>query len=125
MGATTCRFPWVLESTENFVKHFGATPPRELYVAAHEVTSSYGGPEEGGWWYDVGTVLNATRIVASIDPAETVERLREEYTRVYDRLMPLYGEESTRHLTTGEPDLSVSISDERPCDYPATRPHYE
>jgi len=25
-----------------------------LYVNAYRVSRAYGGPEEGGWWYDVG-----------------------------------------------------------------------
>ena len=27
---------------------------RLMYVNAYEVTRHYGGPEEGGWWYNRG-----------------------------------------------------------------------
>ena len=30
---------------------------RELWVSAYEVTQKYAGPEEGGWFYDVGIPL--------------------------------------------------------------------
>jgi len=36
----------------------GSCPPRAtLYLAIDEIDRSYGGPEEGGWWYDSGTVV--------------------------------------------------------------------
>jgi hypothetical protein len=43
-----------------------------LYINAYKVYRAYGGPEEGGWWYDMGTP------VASI-PISTEYRRGQEY----------------------------------------------
>ena len=35
-------------------------PDRTRYVVAfYEIDRRYGGPEEGGWWYDCGALLRA------------------------------------------------------------------
>jgi hypothetical protein len=37
------------------------TARREWVVALYETNRAYGGPEEGGWWYDVGKILDRAR----------------------------------------------------------------
>jgi len=46
------------------------------YLAAYELDRAYGGPEEGGWYYDAGTLagyLPAERYVARVALADTPE----------------------------------------------------
>lgn len=38
-----------------------------IYVNAYEVTQHYGGPEEGGWWYDSGEVLASSPVILPDD----------------------------------------------------------
>ena len=32
------------------------------YVAVYEIGCAYGGPEEGGWWYDTGELSERVRV---------------------------------------------------------------
>lgn len=45
------------------------------YVNAYDHNRAYGGPEEGGWWFDTGTCL------ASI-PCESDEQIEEAKVRL-------------------------------------------
>ena len=48
-------------------------PDRTRYVVAlYEIDRSHGGPEEGGWWYDGGTLSRVLRVAPSKDAAHAV-----------------------------------------------------
>ena len=48
-------------------------PGRTRYVVAlYEVDRRYGGPEEGGWWYDCGALCCVLRVAPSEDAAYAV-----------------------------------------------------
>ena len=40
---------------------------RTLYVNVYQVERAYGGSEEGGWWYDAGTVLETKERLCACD----------------------------------------------------------
>lgn len=42
------------------VTHAGYRPANWVSVALYDVGRAYGGPEEGGWWYDVGSRIDET-----------------------------------------------------------------
>lgn len=45
-------------------------PDRTRYVIAlYEMDRHYGGPEEGGWWYDAGDLVRVLRVEAREDVA--------------------------------------------------------
>ena len=48
-----------------------AEAPTAFFVTLYEVKSLYGGPEEGGWWYDWYTPI-ATKQVSSEFEADTI-----------------------------------------------------
>jgi hypothetical protein len=54
-------------------------------VALYEVDRAYGGPEEGGWWYDTGMIAMTLRVCASeataIALARRVNRLLDQIQR--------------------------------------------
>ena len=57
---------------EEFRKHYA--------VAVYSVGRQYGGPEEGGWYYDDGELRGVAHITASYDVAlEICQRLNEQY----------------------------------------------
>jgi hypothetical protein len=106
----------VLTTQANFDEHFA---PRLIgawfYVNAYAVTQLYGGPEEGGWWYDYGDPL------ASV-PVQT----REEAIRVLKRLRAVLDYERTeRPKHQGGIEINVCVSDDIAARYPEVRPHYE
>jgi hypothetical protein len=99
------------------------------FVNAYAVCRCYGGPEEGGWWYDAGTPL------ASI-PAVTDEDIAAAKTRLWTLLGADYGRLPTgepdldsdhrdRSSVIGDDDLEIYIEDECAAPFPDRRPHYE
>lgn len=85
------------------------------FVTVYEMDRIYGGPEEGGWWYDAGTVVLCRQVPA--DQAEAVrDSLREEYPHTGKRYSVIY---------PGYGDYDVLIDDEPGKDFPLYTPHYE
>ena len=97
-----------------------------IYVNAYAVSRRYGGPEEGGWWYDAG------RPVASVPWPEYMDSTLIESSKVW--LRKVLSEELEEHsLETvdrfsvcgdGE-DLVICVEDDIATPYPLQRPHYE
>lgn len=61
-----------------------------VYLNTYETFQAYGGPEEGGWWYECGTPVQSI-LISSEDyeewmektPAEERQELREKATYNY------------------------------------------
>lgn len=63
-----------IEVREGFRKHYA--------VAVYAISRVYGGPEEGGWWYDDGPLMGVQHVTASYDVAlEVCQRLNEQYKK--------------------------------------------
>ena len=86
-------------------------------VAAYEVTREYGGPEEGGWWYDTG-VLICKQVVMTEDEAIA---LRDEWQQTD------FPFTRKRYSVLGGEDYDVTYYDGTavPEFFPKVRPHYE
>ena len=79
------------------------------YVNAYAVTREYGGPEEGGWWYDTGDVLASE--LCDGKHAEVVRaRLEEEFCQSY--------------AVPRGARLSVHVEDVPAAPWPAEKPYY-
>lgn len=93
---------------------------RIQFVTVYETDRAYGGPEEGGWWYDVGTVVACFPVLR-----HRAERLLE---RVKDRCDRINREERRRVpwsvLSAGD-YLVAELSDKPGEDYPQERQFYE
>ena len=105
----------------------GAEREGLLSVAVYETNRSYGGPEEGGWWYDVGeptenpTLGILTRFFLN----------KKEAFAYRDSLEPIV-EEANRSEGRRDPGsvlcdgyYAVLLMDGYPRAYPEERPHYE
>lgn len=53
---------WHDHVTGHRVEHHRDRPAKWWAVAMYEAGSAYGGPEEGGWWYNVGELIEHHRI---------------------------------------------------------------
>jgi hypothetical protein len=84
------------------------------YVNVYEVDRAYGGPEEGGWYYDAGRLVTSRQV-----PSGDAESVREDLRKQY----PATGKSSSVIYTGG--DYSVFIEDAPGADYPEYAPHYE
>ena len=85
------------------------------FVTVYEMDRLYGGPEEGEWYYDAGSVV-LCRQVPTTDAERVREELREEYPNTGKRYSVIY---------SGYGDYDVCISDEPGRDFPEYTPHYE
>ena len=89
-------------------------------LAFYEIDREYGGPEEGGWWYDSGTFVRAIALhfddAAAISAQQRANRLLERLQRHRPTIDScLYAGGRYRALTfTGLP----------PERFPAERPRY-
>ena len=122
-----------------------------LYFAVFEVSRHYGGPEEGGWYYDRGRLLAYYKLSRSDTCLRADQRWHHPKnsrpflvptTRVTvrpDRRRHLIREASRcfgylpvkprgyrgRGSVIGQPDIEVRFMNEVPQSYPETTPHYE
>lgn len=86
-----------------------------MFVTAYEVTRHYGGPEEGGWWYNWFEPIQ-TVPVAKEDAETMVSVLKERYE---DRV------EGNIYSVLGGTAVDVIIEDEPATHATTERPRYE
>lgn len=87
----------------------------ERYVNVFEVEQVYGGPEEGGWWYSVGTPIEAIHCATPEEAEAVMDYLRDKYKEIRDNEVRYsYGTE-----------YSVRWDTDFPKPFPESRPHYE
>jgi hypothetical protein len=93
-------------------------PAPIIYVNAYEVSRHFGGPEEGGWYYDVGEPM------ASI-PCMTEDEVERASIQIYENLGPTYQGRRTRFSVIGEENLKVVFESHPAEPWPKETPHYE
>lgn len=106
------------ELTDLFENYWMSLPRRFMYVNAYEIEQAYGGPEEGGWWYDVMTPCASIPVRSmgeALDAANRLDGLMEQN----------YGDERHRSSVVGGMDACVTFEDRFAYSQPETRPHYE
>lgn len=87
-----------------------------VWVNVYEVTREYGGPEEGGWWYNWVECIDA-RYVPVEGYAETAKKkLEEEYG---------YVKRGNIYSVLGGAELYVMVEGSRASRQSLRRPHYE
>jgi len=92
------------------------------YVNIYLHTLEFGGPEEGGWWYDLYTPIN------------DADEPNAEASVPYSPNAKRYADEWVAKVNEGEPELSsvlsrglyiVLVEPHKARVYPETKPHYE
>ena len=102
------QFPIILDTNGNLIRY---------WVNMYEVDQGYGGSEEGGWWFPVGTI-QASIPFAEYDQAhDFAESFRERY--------PDDGDYPTHSVLYNGGNYEVRVQEEQGKDYPETKPHYE
>lgn len=89
---TTTYIPRCLPRDEDDARAWRSAHPRARWIAWVETWRCYGGPEEGGWWYDRSAVVRVERC----DNARRARRIarraqRDSYRPKYDRFSVLGG----------------------------------
>jgi hypothetical protein len=113
-----------------------------LYVNLYRVTRHYGGPEEGGWWYNAGEPLASVPIPGiwrseEMPDAEVPSGWKpdtqllpiamDDFIREKERLMDLFVFEKwgSIYSVRGGADIEVRSEWHVARDWPERRPHYE
>lgn len=89
---------------------------RVNYLTVFLCDRAYGGPEEGGWWYDTGEVQEVVRV-----------RSKQQLKRERRRLEQAYSNEGRRDIGSvlSEGKFFIEAGKVPGQDYPQVRPHYE
>lgn len=89
------------------------------HVSVYEIDRAYGGPEEGGWWYDCGECILTVPVRELTD--EEIDGLIATLKKAYPN-ESRYGVGSVIY-DGGE--YRIGAERDRGADYPAERPRYE
>lgn len=84
------------------------------YINVYSVERMYGGPEEGGWWYDLGEPVLSRKTKSYRKAVRMAERLKKRWPKTDSRYSVLGGE-----------DYSIYIENKPAKMYPESIPHYE
>lgn len=87
----------------------------------YEVNRAYGGPEEGGWWYDTGRLVRVIRVERN---AETAYAKAARANRILDYLQADLRSVGSVLYDGGRHRVRV-FAGTAPEYYPVERPHYE
>jgi hypothetical protein len=91
------------------------------HVSVYECDRAYGGPEEGGWWYDCGELKQTIPVMSDDISDDDIDELIEMMRKVYPEQTD-YGIGSV--LYSGGA-YEVYAEDKAGESYPKERPHYE
>ena len=110
---------------------------KKYYLNVYEVGRAYGGPEEGGWWYDHGTFLEC--IGEFSDRLEGM-KARDEAHDANEREAPYRmglneadgcnpnGDADDDFLMRGgrwgQGDIRFALEEQKGADYPSEQPYY-
>lgn len=93
-------------------------PSKFWYVNLYELVREYGGPEEGGWYYDAGYPIYGTLIRTT---SEGLAHLIANYLR--ENVYPDHHYRSS--VRPQGVDMDVRVENHPAKEFPAERPHYE
>ena len=88
------------------------------YLNAYAVTRHYGGPEEGGWWFNAGEPLASVPLANPTEDQSVTER---------DRLKAIFADhaEGDIYSVNGGVEISVCQQDGPAASWPDESPQYE
>lgn len=94
---------------------------KRFILAFYEIDRAYGGPEEGGWWYDCGDLVRPLMVVTGEQRAYELAR---RANKLLDRLQRRKRGVGSVAYTGGRHVVSV-YENTAPARYPEHRPYYE
>ena len=94
----------------------------KFFVNTYFMERCYGGPQEGGWWYDCGEPIESINL--GICSQEEAEELRDERWEIWRKRNEEEGRRDISSvLSTGQ--YQTYIEDHFAVAFPSERPHYE
>lgn len=104
---------------DDLVAEYGIPNDTMFTVAVYECTRVYGGPEEGGWWYDAGDIdtdYGVSRFNTEADAITYCHYLNQQL-RIEDKF--------TSRRGTYWREANINDGPMAPESFPAERPRYE
>lgn len=92
------------------------------WLAVYDVNRAFGGPEEGGWWYDYGVPAEGFESFYSLRAALV---RRDEVQAALDRINHDAGPYGDLSSVLCRGALRAIVTREPPAPFPDRRPHYE
>lgn len=108
----TWKARWAIQ---NYQTHIQFEDKEPTTITLHSTYLKYGGPEEGGWWYQEGYPEETHCIFNKKQAIRKYMQLADEY-QIVDQ--PSLGD------TTTSSNWELSFSNDYARIYPRTRPHY-
>lgn len=105
-----------LKDLRHFINIFFERMP-VVYVNAYEVERCYGGPEEGGWYFNAGYPIASVPVLKK-RAGEVIDLLEESLGSQYEDNGSIYS-------VVGGPELNIYVEDHKAEPWPKRRPHYE
>lgn len=84
-------------------------------ITIHETTLNYGGPEEGGWWYQAGLPVLTHCIFSKRQAIQTFIQYFDEYE---------IQEQPSLGISTTYSNYEVNFDSKYAAHYPTERPYY-
>ena len=106
------------DATDQWEQSSGSEWRYVMYVNLVEIDQGYGGPQEGGWYYDITTPVATIPV---IDAGSAIKAIELLITFAKDQ----YGDERPRYSAAGGKDASIYFDDSPAKSEPEERPHYE
>lgn len=85
-------------------------------VNVYETWLSYGGPEEGGWWYEEGNPEACHHVFSKKQAIKRAIELSQEYD---------LANQPDIHDVLTQTAIDIRFSEQTATAYPSSRPHYE
>lgn len=97
-----------------------------VYVNVYELDRAYGGPEEGGWWYDIGTFeAGMSLTLPGTADAAVVRQLADLLLLLLDASAQAEGTPPVGYSNYRGGRYGVRVEDSPGRDWPASTPRYE
>lgn len=94
-------------------------------VNVYALARRFGGPEEGGWWYDAGHPVLTVTISSTDGQVDDRDTLGHAAFAIRNALVAIYPDTGSRYSVLGGDDYRVVIEANPPQPWPRERPHYE
>ena len=103
-----------------------------FFVAVYMVDRAYGGPEEGGWWYDCGELItdadllkeNGIALPTAYSEESLAERAVGYANHLLNNTLNVGRREISSVISTGR-YMAMVFENELPHHFPTVRPRYE
>ena len=96
------------------------------YIHKYQVSQEYGGPEEGGWWYNTGDPIKDWALVFVESEDVAYEVCRALNSAEYERRDKEEDYNYTDVLSHRSEFFEYDVSDSPVAEsFPKVRPHYE